>query len=53
MKVPFPVSLDETTIEWISKRLEKGYYRNKSHLVEEALKNFKKKIESGKMPRYF
>ena len=52
MKVPFPVSLDEETIEWISKRLEQGYYRNKSHLVEEALKSFKKKIEEGKLERY-
>jgi len=53
MKVPFPVSLDESTIKWIEDKLKKDHYRNKSHLVEEALKSFKKKVVSGKTPRYF
>jgi len=53
MKVPFPVSLDESTIKWINEKLKKGHYRNKSHLVEEALRSFKKKVEAGKLPRYF
>ena len=47
MKKPFPVSLDEEMIKWISEEVKRGGFRNKSHLVEEALKDFKRRIESG------
>ena len=48
MKVPFPISLDEELVEKIINEVSKGVYRNRSHLVEEALLNFKKKTEENK-----
>ena len=45
MKKPFPVSLDEELVDWILKEVKKGSYRNRSHLVEQALIDFKKKVE--------
>lgn len=47
MKKAFPVSLDEEMIGWILKEVKKGNYRNRSHLVEQALKDFRTKIENG------
>ena len=47
MKKPFPVSLDESTIKWINTEIKKGKFRNKSHMVEEAIMEFKRKIEEG------
>ena len=47
MKKPFPVSLDEELIKWIGEEVKKGTFRNKSHLVEKALQDFKKKLEGG------
>ena len=44
-KVPFPISIDEELVERIKQEIENGVYRNRSHLVEEALLNFKKKTE--------
>jgi len=38
MKHTFTVSLDEETIMQIRLRARTGPYRNKSHLVEEAVK---------------
>lgn len=45
MKKAFPVSLDEEMIQWIMKETKNGTYRNRSHLVEDALRKFKKKME--------
>ena len=45
MKLPFPVSLEEELVEWIQKRSKEGRFRNRSHLVEEALNQFKKRFE--------
>ncbi|MBS3098422.1 ribbon-helix-helix protein, CopG family [Candidatus Woesearchaeota archaeon] len=40
MKQVFSVSLDEKTIAKIHEILEDSSFRNKSHLVEEAIKKF-------------
>ena len=45
MKKILIVSLDEDMIEWINNYRE--HFRNKSHLVEEALTRFKKKLETN------
>lgn len=42
-KIPFPVSLDEDLAEWISKEAEHLGFRNKSHLVEQAIKDYQSK----------
>lgn len=52
MKKPFPVSLDEELIAWITEQVKEGIYRNKSHLVEQAIVEFKKKIEAGNLDKY-
>ncbi len=44
-KVPFPVSVDEDLAEWIKSEVEKGGFRNRSHLVEQAIVEFKKKLK--------
>jgi len=44
-KVPFPISIDEELAEKIRQEVEKGVFRNRSHLIEEALIEFKKKTE--------
>ena len=46
MKKILIVSLDEETISWINSYKEN--FRNKSHLVEEALKQFKAKLEANR-----
>jgi Arc/MetJ-type ribon-helix-helix transcriptional regulator len=43
MKKPFPVSIEEDLAKWIIQEVSKGRYRNRSHLVEEALNEFRKK----------
>ena len=43
MKLPFPVSLDKELVDWINSVTKKSQFRNKSHLVEEAINEFKKK----------
>ena len=45
-KVPFPISIDEDLAEKIRLEVEKGVFRNRSHLVETALLEFKKRHES-------
>ncbi|MBS3115584.1 ribbon-helix-helix protein, CopG family [Candidatus Woesearchaeota archaeon] len=47
-KIPFPISIDEELAEKIKQEVEKGVYRNRSHLVEEAILRFKRKIEEEK-----
>ena len=45
MKLPFPVSLEEELVDWIQQKSKKGRFRNRSHLVEEALNQFKKSFD--------
>ena len=45
MKLPFPVSLEEELAEWIKEKTKNGRFRNRSHLVEEALNQFKKTFD--------
>ena len=42
MKKAFPVSIDEDLAEWIISNANKKF-RNRSHLVEEAVREFKEK----------
>ncbi|MEK6887041.1 MAG: hypothetical protein AABW88_04360 [Nanoarchaeota archaeon] len=42
-KLPLAVSIDEDLANWISQQTEILHFRNKSHLVEEAIKEFLKK----------
>jgi Arc/MetJ-type ribon-helix-helix transcriptional regulator len=51
-KVPFPVSIDEELAESIRQEVEKGVFRNRSHLVEEAILAFKKKRELGTLNKF-
>jgi len=46
-KIPFPVSISEDVVEWIKQEVEKGGFRNRSHVVEQAILDFKKKRELG------
>ena len=41
-KVVFPISVSEELIEWIKKEAKKEKFRNRSHLVEQAINDFKK-----------
>lgn len=45
MKTILPVSVDKETIDWLEKELKKGKFRNRSHLVEEALKHYKQVLK--------
>lgn len=47
-KIPFPVSIDEELASWISNAVENSEFRNKSHLVEQAIMEFRKKREEEK-----
>lgn len=47
MKKVFPVSLSTDMIEWIKQQVEKGNFRNRSHVVEQALEKMRKKMEKG------
>ncbi|MBN2420985.1 ribbon-helix-helix protein, CopG family [Candidatus Woesearchaeota archaeon] len=51
-KIPFPVSVDEEIVEKINREVEKGVFRNRSHLVEQAILNFKKKRELGTLAKF-
>jgi len=42
-KVPIAVSVDEDLVSWISEESHKPEFRNRSHLVEEAIKQFLRK----------
>lgn len=39
-KIPLAVSINEDLALWISNQTELLHFRNKSHLVEEAIKEF-------------
>ena len=45
-KLAFPVSLDSELVAWIISMTESGEFRNRSHVVEQALKEFRKERES-------
>ena len=47
-KVPLPVSIDEDLASWITHEAEHSEFRNKSHLVEQAIKDFLSKKEENK-----
>jgi Arc/MetJ-type ribon-helix-helix transcriptional regulator len=51
-KIPFPISIDEDLAEWIRQEVEKGGFRNRSHLVEQAILDFKKKREAGTLTKF-
>ncbi|MFC1691272.1 ribbon-helix-helix domain-containing protein [Nanoarchaeota archaeon] len=40
MKQVFTISIDEELVQKIRQTARKGLFRNKSHLVEEAIKRF-------------
>jgi Arc/MetJ-type ribon-helix-helix transcriptional regulator len=52
MKKAFPLSLEEDMIEWIKTEVSKGNFRNRSHLVEQAVKDFKNRVDSGTLKKY-
>lgn len=43
MKVRISATIDEETLKIIEEKLKKGNYRNKSHVIEEAIKQMKNK----------
>tara|TARA_Y100000310_G_scaffold213829_1_gene214831 strand:+ start:4292 stop:4426 length:135 start_codon:yes stop_codon:yes gene_type:complete len=43
MKKRISATIDEETLEIIEEQLKKGNYRNKSHVIEEAIKQIKGK----------
>ena len=45
MKKRISATVDESTISIIKILLKKGKYRNKSHIIEEAIKKLKDKNE--------
>ena len=52
MKKAFSLSLEEDMIEWIKLEVTKGNFRNRSHLVEQAIKDFKNTVDSGNLRNY-
>ena len=45
-KIAFPVSLDAEMVAWVMQQTESGEFRNRSHVVEMALKEFRKEREA-------
>lgn len=48
MKIPICFSIEDNLDEWISAHAQELGFRNKSHLVEEAIKEFRKRKEDEK-----
>ena len=48
MKKRISATIDEKTEEIIKEILEKGNFRNKSHVIEEAIKFLKEEVKGGK-----
>ena len=48
MKVRISATIDKTSLKAINNILKEGKYRNKSHLIEEAIKFFSKKVINEK-----
>jgi len=44
-KIALPVSISEELAMWISHESEHSEFRNRSHLVEQAIKDFKQNEE--------
>ncbi len=42
-KKAFPVSLEEEMIEWVMSQVDNERYRNRSHVVEQAILEFKRR----------
>lgn len=42
VKTKVSVTMDQKLVEWINQLIEKGLFRNRSHVIEEALKFMKK-----------
>lgn len=42
VKIKVSVTVDQKLVEWIDELVEKGLFRNRSHIIEEALKFMKK-----------
>ena len=47
-KVAFPVSLDADMAAWVMSQTESGEFRNRSHVVEMALQEFRKRRSNEK-----
>ena len=45
MKKPISATIDEEIISWIESEVDGRKYRNRSHLIEMALENFKKGVK--------
>jgi len=43
-KIPFPVSIDEDLATWIAQEIIDSEFRNKSHLVEQAIIAYLKQL---------
>ena len=48
MKKHISVTLEEKLLAWIDEQVKKTRFRNRSHLVEYALENFKESEEKEK-----
>jgi len=48
MKKRISATIDEKTEKEIERILRKGNYRNKSHVIEEAIKVLAKEVNDGK-----
>ena len=49
MKKPISATIDDKLIKWLDEVLSKdAHYRNKSHVIELALQDFKSKFDSKK-----
>jgi len=42
VKTKVSVTMDQKLVEWMDRLIEKGLFRNRSHVIEEALKFMKK-----------
>jgi len=42
VKTKVSVTMDQKLVEWMDQLIEKGLFRNRSHVIEEALKFMKK-----------
>jgi Arc/MetJ-type ribon-helix-helix transcriptional regulator len=48
MKQPISVTVEKELVEWIDQQVKTLTFRNRSHLVEVALMQFKENMERGK-----
>ncbi len=50
-KIPLAVSIDEDLADWISKGIEGSEFRNRSHMIEYIINEYKKKKEEDEKNR--